>query len=298
MKVVYIHVIIHLIIVAQTVLAAPPRKQIVCTHPIICALTRHTVELLSSKKVAEQVDFISPVKGVTDPHHFEPGVKVMKKMLSATNLVAGPRELQYWEGQLKRWRTKQPHLNTIYLELPRKLDDLYGSNNRHALAHFWLYPKLLCLFEKKLVTNLHLLGIEQVNSRRYKGCSYLTVDRKAAKAFSLLQKRLVIVTHDALLPWLKRSKINAHSITSSDHHQELTSSQIKQLVQLLRKKDITKPIWIIEDSIPLPDLIKQQIGPQDTIINFSPWNIERPDSKPTAPLLKLLQSLKRTTIKK
>lgn len=270
--------------------ATPSPKKITCTHPIICALAQRTIKNVVSSQQTKAMSFNSPVQRTSDPHHFEPGLKEIKGLLNAPYLITGPTELQPWERKIKTWRQKRPDLKTIYLELPRKIDDLYRSNNRHALSHFWLYPKLLCLFEKRIVTQLNLFGIPLKKHVNQHGCSYLKLDRQASRIFSRLKHRIVIVTHDALMPWLKKYSVNAHAITSSDHHQELTTTVIKKLITLLQETQNQSNIWIMEKNIPIPPLIGRQIKPNDKIINFQPQQIGH-DQSPTAPLRKILKSL-------
>jgi len=108
-----------------------------CYPVMICELIR---ELGVN---AEEIDLTPQIKG--DPHHYKLTTKDLKQIIKMPIYITGPIELWTPSEKINSLRPSK-NLKTLVLKFNEDYQALAPrfGNNRHALSHFWLYPKIHC----------------------------------------------------------------------------------------------------------------------------------------------------------
>ncbi len=235
---------------------AESKSSIGCVHPELCQLALKSLNLKAS-------EIKNLVTIVGDPHEFEPNPTEVKNLISIPVLITGPSELNPWARKINYQRAKGQFQKTLILNLENADYNLYQGNNREALSHFWLYPKLYCvLFEKIKVSvktnELKLMSAAQNN------CS-AEADKIESELKSTLKnfKLPIILTHDALLPLLKTlggNSLQVVAIKGSGHHQEANVQTVKEMYDALKNP---KALWIQEKNIKVPENVLNKKRPND-----------------------------------
>jgi hypothetical protein len=239
-------ILIFYIFIASSLFASTEYS---CSHPEVCKL----IQNYSDGKI--KTNALVNISG--DPHEFEPTTNEVKALISAKNLIVGPIELHPWLKKISYQRNKISGLKTIQLKISKEVTDYYKSQNLEALSHFWLYPMALCDLKKQLEQQISLP----------KECDFKTIElliRKKLKSVTYP----IILTHDALLPFMNfhsDNMINIVSLKGSGHHDEVSFDAVKKLSKVLTN---TKSTWIIEKNISVPISIKKQIMNSKRIINL------------------------------
>jgi ABC-type Zn uptake system ZnuABC Zn-binding protein ZnuA len=219
-----------------------------CTHPELCRL---------GTMVAPEIKFDNIIILSGDPHEFEPSIADIKKLIVAQNLIVGPHELNPWMKKISILRNKEKNLKTLNINLPNFSLTEYPTNDSEALGHFWLYPKIYCELKKQLAKTFN---------HNIK-CDPNTIEEQLKLTLHSL-KTPIILTHDALLPLLKKLSINQNQITAikgSGHHEETSAAAVKNVYSALKSPRV---IWIFEDNINVSENIKNKIRKNDLIINI------------------------------
>jgi ABC-type Zn uptake system ZnuABC Zn-binding protein ZnuA len=194
-----------------------------------------------------------------DPHEFEPSIQDIKKLVSAQTLLVGPMELNPWIKNIEKLRSKEKKLKTFNLPLPQFSINEYPTKETEALGHFWLYPKIYCQLKSQLSAVFKISKPISCNFEKIE--SELRTDLKNIKS-------PIVLTHDALLPLLKKLSVNSNQIIAikgSSHHGEVPASAIKKVYDALISPKI---IWILEDNIATAENIKNKIRPTDIILKI------------------------------
>ena len=225
------------------------KTQIGCVHPELCNLAKKSLG-------NENYEIQNIVTMIGDPHEFEPNPLEVKKLISTPFLITGPSDLSPWAKKINYQRSKlnNGHV-TFILSLTPEDYALYKNQNREALSHFWLYPKIYCLLKsqfEKLAKEKNL----KIKTSQTESC--LSEANKIENKIKITLEKLakfkipLILTHDALLPLLKflgGNELTVVAIKGSGHHQEATVETVKAMYEALK---FPKAIWIQEDSIKVP----------------------------------------------
>lgn len=225
------------------------KTQIGCVHPELCNLAQKSLG-------SEGYEIKNIVTMIGDPHEFEPNPLEVKKLISTPFLITGPSDLSPWAKKINYQRSKlnNGHV-TFILSLSPEDYALYKNQNREALSHFWLYPKIYCLLKsefEKLAKEKNL----KIKTSQKESClsEAYKIENKIKVTLEKLAKLKIplILTHDALLPLLKflgGNELAVVAIKGSGHHQEATVETVKAMYEALK---FPKAVWIQEDSIKVP----------------------------------------------
>ncbi|RLA64434.1 MAG: hypothetical protein DRQ88_03695 [Epsilonproteobacteria bacterium] len=208
---------------------------ITCTHPQVC-------NLFTGEK-----NF--PLRTNVDPHHFEPTLKEIKTLMKADILVLAPLEISPWAQKIAKKRIGK----TYTLKTPPKFFTKYQTKNSEALAHFWIYPDILCHQSKELMgTGLDLAELN---------CSVKKLQEKTSKLTKLIGGKKVIITHDALGPLFSFYGAQVLALVSAEHGYRPSIITYKKLTDWQKSKEPI--IWILEKDIKTNKRILQKIASSD-----------------------------------
>jgi hypothetical protein len=223
--------------------------ELTCTHPQVCKMMDELLKDQGVKIVPELI-----VQG--DPHHFEPRPHQIKPLLKAQFLI-GPAISQ------------QPWLKKV--TGMRRPDKSYMLPSFKSGDHFWLNPKHHCM--AKNIYYQQLMNWFPVPKIIIK-CQHTKTEKKWRELNT--KKFGLILTHDALIPWLEKLNIRYFSLDSGKHqtkdghklhHKGLTPQLLKNLEKQLSLHK--KWIWIKEKGFPFPNALRKMANPNN-IIEWDP----------------------------
>ncbi len=221
--------------------------EVACSHEEICKLVRKLDQNIKTKVLVN-------IKG--DPHEFEPSADEIKNFLNAPILIIGPIELNPWIKKINYQRSKNPTLKTYSFQLSTELANYYQSNNKEALSHFWLYPRIFCDFTQQLI-KFEIFSHLKTKIK----CEIVQIEKNLEAKFKNINSPIVL-THDALYPLLKKytnEDVQIINLKGSNHHEEISPLAIKNVYKLKAKKII----WILEKNISVPLAISNLIKNED-----------------------------------
>lgn len=256
---------------------------LICTHLQVCNLVDELLE--TSENIQESQTYL-PIEFMGDPHHFEPGPEQIKQLLTAKTLVSGPIELHPWVRPILEQRAKTPELKTILLELAPQFSQKFPNASLESLSHFWLYPEIHCDIQNTLKQKLKGLG-KQTNDLPCPGPLFLFTEKKARKA---LNNKTIILTHDALAPYLESLGAQIISLRGSHHGERLSAKTLKDLHQTVQKEQ--QVIWLFEMPIENSDQIKNLVRANDLVVTTNTLGNVNESSLST--LTRVLKSLMRS----
>lgn len=230
-------------------------NSISCSHPEICRMA----QILLHENADSSVVLENIIVPTGDPHEFEPSIQDIKKLMRASTLLVGPLELNPWMKNISLMRSKEKTLKTFTLDLPSFSISEYPTNESEALGHFWLYPKIYCHLKKSLSKIL--------NYKQAVNCNFENIEQQLALDLKKISTP-IILTHDALLPLLKKLATNKNQIIAikgSSHHGEVSAASVKKVYDALKAN---KVIWIFEDNIAASENTKNKIRNSDIIIKI------------------------------
>ena len=233
-----------------------------CSHPQACNLVRDYIQSVQ----APEPTFKKAISLVKDPHHIEPNAKEIKAMYQADNFITAPMSLNPWaKSVLKMRRDKKSKV----IELQTSAD------TSAAKAHFWLYPEVACELWQQVHNQLKL-------APKTPPCPY---DLKEAQV--LKNQNPIIISHDALIPFLNQRGFKVYAMKGSGHHEEPKPKQVKLISDTV--KNSKKIIWIEENNIHFPHSIEKLQRPHDIVIEID-TNGDFPGEL-MAPIKSLIQTL-------
>lgn len=218
---------------------------ILCAHLQLCNLAK---ELLPGQS---QIQFRTVMPQNTDPHEFDPGPQFIKEMVSAPIFLAMPDNYFPWIQSIIKMRKQSQ--KTFSPQISNKFLATYKTNNKEALAHFWLYPHIHCEVKKQMANFLN------VNSPNCASRNELE------QQLLRLKKYYFVLTHDSLAPLLSSQDLTFTQIKTSHHHDQISSSTIKDIYNL---KDKPNVIWLKESQIQIPQQLKNSIPKNVTIVEI------------------------------
>lgn len=251
---------LFILITTSTQLFAREKISLSCTHIELCRLYAEV-----SPTTLVKFEHVVQISG--DPHDFDPLASDIKNLISAENLIVGPRELNPWATKIIEQRTKNKK-TTIELNLTAEAKKVYQSENTEALSHFWLYPKIICQFKESL--QAELIAMKQIQGVKLSPENCLTASlKKELELKSALDKikHPIVLTHDALMPLFLSLKpdLKIAAIKGSGHHHEASAKDVKNLYTMLKAP---KVIWVVEKSINIPKNILSKMRPADLKIEI------------------------------
>ena len=256
-------------------------ETIACSHLKICHLINELLETEHQTKL--------PFTYQGDPHFFEPSPEAIRNFLTVKTLIAGPRELHPWIEGIKNGRKSG---QSIFLELPQGLKKDYPQSTEEGLSHFWLVPELYCDYREKIFASL-------------KAWSYLSSSAELSPCedsiLNLMDARLkkedtttpLILSHDALVPYLQKLGYPHFVLRGSGHHDQVSPELLKNLTDYLKLH--SKVIWVLEEPIHLPPRVLAFKRPVDSEIKI---NIHGTAGEATLDVLKKFQRLLLTELTK
>jgi len=182
----------------------------------------------------------------------EPSLKEIKSLMNANTLVLAPVGINPWAKKIIKKRDKKK-LKTIELKIPQEFFTKYHTKNNEALAHYWVYPDILC----SIINGLsgQELGLTTVN------CSIEKLLSEGQKLTNLIGGKKIVITHDALKPLFVHNKAKVLALVSSEHGHRPNLSTYKELADW--QKDKERIIWILEKNIKTNKNILKKIRPTD-----------------------------------
>lgn len=238
-----------------------------CTHTQVCNSLKYLTANQQHFVIEQSIDLNGQ-----DPHHFEPKVGDIKKLIQSQNLILAPYKVQPWLKSIEKKRNHSKSKGKVTIQA------------KASSEHFWLKLDSLCLYLKTL--NLYLQEGFQ---------SYLNQEDRLNRQCQQLQNNLIsddsnpdrtiILLHDSLTNFLKNKGFKVISLRGHGHHQKITPRSIKKLKNVIKKSK--KLTWIIESQIHYPSSLKKMIKPHhqvieiDTLGSFGllPWEILKEVSK-------------------
>jgi ABC-type Zn uptake system ZnuABC Zn-binding protein ZnuA len=189
-----------------------------------------------------------------DPHHFEPSLKEIKALMQAKVLVLAPKGINPWAQKLVSKRLEK----TYTLTIPTKFFDRYKTKNDEALAHFWMYPDILCHFKNDLKkTGKTLKELD---------CSAEALKTRNQKLTKLIGNKKIVITHDALSPLFTFHGAKVLALVESDHGHRPNVSTYKKLADWQKKDE--QIIWLLEKDVKTNNKILQKIKSSDIKLNL------------------------------
>lgn len=216
-------------------------SQITCYHTQVCNIV-HYLAPNASLEVLE-------LPKETDPHHYEISSKELKTLVKAKYLIAPNRTLVPWIERTLESRNKE---ETLELTLTK----MKGQNDE-PLAHFWLYKKGLCEAMDIIKEKLQSWQIPTEN----KNCSDLKI-----KEGTNTQKRLLVVTHDALYPLASELGLEIVAARTSHHSHEVSAQTLKEIALKTKNR---KCLWIVENQIKIPPTVLSYVKSDDKKVNLN-----------------------------
>lgn len=192
-----------------------------------------------------------------DPHHFEPSLKEIKSLIDAKTLALAPAGINPWAIKIAQKRIGKD-LKTLQLKVPQKFFTKYQTKNTEALAHYWVYPDILCYLKNEMQGKG--LSINEFD------CSEEKVLSQTQKLTKLIGGKRIVITHDALAPLFTHSKALVLTLVSSEHGHRPDLSTYKELADW--QKDKEKIIWLLEKNIKTNKNILKKIKPSDIQIKI------------------------------
>lgn len=254
-----------------------------CTHLQVCNLID---ELIEDPENIQGSQTHLPIKFMGDPHHFEPGPKQIKELLTAQTLFSGPVELHPWIRPILQQRAKNPQLKSIVLEINSQFPLKYPKASLESLSHFWLFPDIHCDLQKNVASELKILG------KKIKPLTcpnpYFSFTEKKAK--SVLSQKTIILTHDAMASYLETLGARVISLRGSHHGERLSAQTLKELHQVVKNEG--QVIWLFELPIENSDQIKSLVRKEDVVVTINTLGNKNESSLAT--LTRVLQSLIRS----
>lgn len=227
-------------------LLAKEKPLVGCTHPQVC-------NILYSIGLGSVTD-IQMMKTIgADPHDDQLSTKELKNMMMAKYMFFPPAALQPWITRLAKARSKK---TTYVLEYPQNLSNLYPLSTPHQLAHFWLYPEIVCHMTNHLYETLKITfeGLTPYD------CKPLFEASKDLFQFLAKELNLVIIlTHDALAGHMIKLNKKVFSFRTEGHHSHYGQSENLKIIMSAIKKakeDKSKVLWVVEDKIKLKSKLK------------------------------------------
>ncbi|MGB0453060.1 MAG: hypothetical protein ACPGJV_05035 [Bacteriovoracaceae bacterium] len=266
-------------------------KTISTVHPQLKLLVDEALSDLKLKDYQSQ-NLIS-IQG--DPHHFEPPLSSIKKVLASKNLVAPPYEVFPWMKSIEIKRKRDSKLKSLGLEksfnerLP-KYRKLYPTMNDHQLAHFWLIPEVGCDFYNEIINFLN-----SSNKDSSTKCPY-QIDTLKKRIKNILSNKnfTLILTHDAVYPLLSHFSWNHTLVIKESHHgNQVRATDLKTLYKLTHKKSSKPIVWILEKNMPLSARIRRRIKEADIILKVDSPGLKSKQASQTlnTTLIKLAKAL-------
>ncbi|EQC46434.1 periplasmic solute-binding domain protein [Bacteriovorax sp. BSW11_IV] len=216
-------------------------SQITCYHTQICNI----VHYLAPKVSLEVLELPKE----TDPHHYEISAKELKTLVKAKHLITPNRALVPW---IERALVSRKTEDSLELGLPKM-----NGQSDGPLAHFWLYKKGLCEAIDSIRNKLQSWQIPIEN----KNCSDLKIEE-----LSKAQKRLLVVTHDALYPLASELGLEIVAARTSHHSHEVSAQTLKEIALKTKSR---KSLWIVENQIKIPPTVLSYVKSDDKKVNLN-----------------------------
>lgn len=222
--------------------------ELACTHVQVCNILE---ELLFEAKITHKVQISMPFQVQGDPHHFEPGPKVVKTLLEVPFLMAPSRHLSPWLGKIIQQRSQKKSLKSF--ELPLQSSKGFKEKfSQEVLAHFWLHPKALCHAKKHTAQQLLNWGL--IENKLEVQCLSSGIQMLAEKLKRQSQKIPLVLYHDALMPYFSELNIQAFALKGSGHGEQVSIQKLKKFHQYLAKNP--RVLWVRENAIHIHSQLK------------------------------------------
>jgi ABC-type Zn uptake system ZnuABC Zn-binding protein ZnuA len=218
-----------------------------CTHPQVCNLAKTLVGYPTQfKLISEMETFVS--------HHATPSPEFYKKLDKSDGVLYAPIQLEPWIKKRSDTRDKS-----------------YRLKMKSGYAHFWLHPDSLCDAEKQLISHFKKLKV------RYKKDLKLIKPKKSFCDEDLMKsrvKKLVILTHDSMVPLINDLGHDLFIIKTHGEHHELNPKTLKKLTDKFKKnlKSVHKRhqvYWVIESQFHHPNAILNMIKKDHKVLKIN-----------------------------
>ncbi len=197
------------------------QQTVSCIHSQVCRVAKETLPTMTIKEI--------PFGNMSD-HHFHMTPAHMKKTYKANTVILPPVSLFHWVQKLKTMRNKNKQFKSISL---KKIPGTEFS--LEALGHFWLDPKATCINRRFLMDTFEIVSIVDP-------CIQDDLEEKEWIKLSNSKPFLLILTHDALSPFLSRIKQAHLKLKGSGHHETITVAKVKDVKRKI-KSFKGKVIW-------------------------------------------------------
>lgn len=229
-------------------------ETILCSHPQVCNLLSI---IYPSDKLQSSVVFVG------DHHHYEPNSNVIKNFIEAPILVTGPKALHPWLTPILKKRSEK--LINIDASIDINFTETYQSKSPEVLAHFWLYPDIACDFLDQYQTKFKK---HKIQFEKHTTADCLKKYSSSWDELIKLSKKIstpIVLTHDALIPLLKKLNLKVFALKGSNHHEDISPNAVKSLHGETKNTEV---IWIQEEGFEVPPAIKRLIKKNDKVITI------------------------------
>jgi ABC-type Zn uptake system ZnuABC Zn-binding protein ZnuA len=252
-------------------------QEITCSHPQLCNIVR----ALHNHQLPETLQLRSlNIQG--DPHHYEPGTRELANLMRAPYLIAGPEALHPWIRPVLQHR-QRAKLPTLSLDLDSNLEQKYAPSTLEAISHFWLLPELFCQYKQRIQQTLK----EWINSDLRVNCEDKALELLETRLQNIKNKQTLILSHDALEPYLRSLGFQVFTLKGSHHGESITAQTLKSLRDL--QKTQNQMLWVLEEGIQIPEAIRNLMRKKDTSIQVD--ILGRDDRPATLPLKHFMREL-------
>jgi ABC-type Zn uptake system ZnuABC Zn-binding protein ZnuA len=264
---------LYLILITPSLAA----QEITCSHPQLCNIVRdlyaHDIPKTFKLRTLD-------IKG--DPHHYEPGTRELSQLMRAPYLIAGPVALHPWIKPVIEHR-KKAQLPTLILKLEADFTKKYAPSTQEALSHFWLLPELYCQYSQQI---LHTLK-QWTQSDGKLDCEDKTLLLLEARLKPHSPKKTIILSHDALEPYLRSLGFEVFTLKGSHHGESITAQALKNLQAI--QSNPSPMLWVFEHGIQVPKAIEKLRRTQDLSIQVD--ILGRKEQPSTRPLKTILREM-------
>lgn len=213
-------------------------REISTTHPQVAHVLEHMAQLYAEDEKSERPWNVRSLFKMKNAHHFEPTISDLKRLMTASPLIAGPLHHQGWVTKAEKSGM-----------LPKAR--LLLNKDNISDEHFWLETKAACQAENLLREKINLWFNYQYIVNKW--CQWISEEVQGIKK-ELNNKGIkrVILAHSALKKLFQSLGVEVLVLRSEDHHQEVSMAILKKATAWLEESPKKKVLMIKEVGFSFP----------------------------------------------
>jgi len=197
----------------------------------------YPLQYITQQIVKDDFEVINLTPIGSEPHDFEPSVKDLTALDSASAFVYIGEEIDPWAAK-KAVELRNKKVAIIAVSEEINLSKVEEGKD----PHFWLDPVLVKEFSSKIYNQLSLKYPEKSNTFKKNleiFNSYLDrLDAEAKSSLKSCKSNSIIVSHDAYSYFGKRYGIEINSISGLSSEEEPSASKIAEIIDLVKSKNM------------------------------------------------------------